>query len=168
MNDVIPAIKCKKCGSTFEPDVKAKKAWLCPSCQAKNPNLKRHYRSVADVCILGLIGTVIFVAIMYARSGLSLGAVLAAAQGMLLLATIVLVYRSKTPWADSRAKNLIWMVFGLALLFNGVVPLVRAGKLNIPFLIVYAIIFPYLFWLNAQARKCTAIEPPTVPSSVES
>jgi uncharacterized membrane-anchored protein len=153
MHGTIPAIKCNKCGSTFEPDLNAKEDRPCPSCQASNPNLRRHYRSVADLCILGFIGTAVFVAVGIATAGVTLGVVLAAAEGVLLLVTIVFVYRSKAPWIDRRAKNLIWTVFGLALLFNVFVPLVRAGSINIPFLVVYGIVFPYLLWLNAQLLR---------------
>ena len=167
MTDTNPTIKCKKCGNTFEPDMKTKKTWLCSSCQAKNPNLKRHYRSVADLCILGLIGTAIVVAIVFSKTGLSLGVMLSVAHGVLLLVTIVFVYKSKTPWSDSIAKTLIWIVFGLALLFNVVVPLVLTGRLNIPAIIIYALVFPYLFWLNAQASKCTAGGALEVPTNKE-
>lgn len=160
-----PTIKCKKCGNTFEPDMKTTKTWTCPSCEARNPNLKRHYRSVANLFILNLFASPIFVAIRVSEAGqnlirfsegvLNLGVMLWAADEVLLLVTIVFVYKSKTPWSDNVAKTLIWSVFGLALLFNFVIPLVLAGALNIPFIIVFAVVFPYVFWLSSQARKCT-------------
>lgn len=168
MTGINPIIKCKKCGSTFEPDMKTKGTWPCPSCQAKNPNLKRHYRSIADLCIIGLIATVIFVAVGFNNAGPNLGVMLSAADGVLLLVTIVFVYKSKTPWSDSTAKTLIWTVFGLALLLNVVVPLLHIGRLNIGAIIVYAVVFPYLFWLNSQASKCTANGPSDMPASKES
>jgi hypothetical protein len=148
--------------------MKTRGPWPCPSCQAKNPNLKRHYRSVADLCILGLIVTGIVVAVGLNKAGLTLGVMLSAGHAILLLVTIVFVYKSKTPWADSTAKALIWTVFGLALVFNVVLPLALAGTLNIPALIVYALVFPYLFWLNSQAGKCTAFEAPPLPANKES
>jgi hypothetical protein len=160
MSDSDLAIKCKKCGGTFQPDMKTKGAWSCPNCHAKNSNLKRHYRSVADLCILGLIATVIFLLIGFNKRGLDLGVVLSTAHAILLLVTIVFVYKSKAPWKDATAKTLIWVVFCLALLFNVVVPLLTIGILNIPALVIYAIVFPYLFWLNAQASKCTITSPP--------
>ena len=168
MSQTNPAIRCKKCGMTFEPDVKTKGTWPCPSCQTKNPNLKRHYRSVADLCILGLIITLLVVVFVVRSAGLNLGVLLSAAQAVLLLVTIVFVYKSKTPWADSTAKTLIWVVFGLALLLNVVTPFMLAGRLNIPAIIVYAAVFPYLLWLNVQAGKCTASEPPTLPATMKS
>jgi hypothetical protein len=161
MSQANPSIKCKKCGRTFEPDVKTKGTWPCPGCQAKNPNLKRHYRSVADLCVLGLIITLVVVVVGVTNSGLNLGVLMSAAHAVLLLVTIIFVYKSKNPWADSTAKTLIWIVFGTALLFNVVIPLLLAGRLNIPAIIVYTVVFPYLFWLNVQAGKCAAIEPPT-------
>jgi hypothetical protein len=163
MSHTNPAIKCRKCGLTFEPDMKTKGTWPCPNCQTRNANLKRHYRSVADLCILGLIITLLLVVFGVKNAGLSLGVLLSAAQAVLLLVTIVFVYKSRTPWADSTAKTLIWVVFGLALVFNVAAPLLLAGRLNIPFIIVYAVVFPYLFWLNVQAGKCIVSEPPPLP-----
>jgi hypothetical protein len=168
MSQAKPAIKCVKCGMIFEPDVKTKGTWPCPSCQTKNPNLKRHYRSVADLCILGLLISLLVLVFGVKNAGLNLGALLSAAHAVLLLVTIVFVYKSKTPWADRTAKTLIWVVFGLALLFNVATPLMLAGRLNIPAIIVYVVVFPYLFWLNVQAGKCTASEPPTLPETMRS
>ena len=156
MSDANPRIKCKKCGFLFEPDVKTRGTWRCPSCQTKNPNLKRHYRSLADLCILGLIFTLVAVVIGYKKVGLNLDQLLRAGQAVLLLVTIVFVYKSTAPWADTSAKTLIWIVFALALLFNVVLPLILAGAINIPYIVVYGLVFPYLFWLNSQASKCTA------------
>jgi hypothetical protein len=168
MSQANPAIKCKKCGMTFEPDVKTTGMWSCPSCQTKNPNLKRHYRSVADLCILGLIITLLVVVVRVANAGLNLGVLLSAAHGVLLIVTMVFLYKSKSPWTDSTAKTLIWVVFGVALLFNVVTPLMLDGRLNIPVIIVYAVVFPYLFWLNMQAGKCTVSEPPALPGTMKS
>ena len=168
MNDTAPTVKCRKCAKTFRPDMKTKGPWPCPACQAKNPNLKRHYRSVADLCILGLIVTAIIVAVRFSKAGLTLRVVLSAGHALLLLVTIVFVYKSKTPWTDGTAKALIWTVFGLALVFNVVIPLALAGRLNIPAIIVYALVFPYLFWLKSQAGKCTASGGPPLPEKGES
>lgn len=168
MSESNVCIKCKKCGNTFPPDVKTKGPWVCPSCLAKNPNLKRLYRSVADLCILGLIFTVILAAVRLNEHGVDLGLILSSAHAVLLLLTIIFVYKSKAPWKDAPARTLIWVVFGLALLFNVLVPLLFAGLLFIPAIIVYAIIFPYLLWLNFQANKCTAPEPPPMPLEEQS
>ena len=168
MSQATTPIKCIKCGMTFEPDVKTTGTWPCPSCQTKNPNLKRHYRSVADLCILGLIITLLVAFFQVTNAGVNLGVLLSAAHAVLLLVTIVFVYKSRTPWADITAKTLIWIVFGLALLFNVATPLMLAGRLNIPAIIVYAVVFPYLLWLNVQAGKCTASVPPTSPATTRS
>jgi hypothetical protein len=148
--------------------VKTRRAWRCPSCQANNPNLKRHYRSVADLCILGLIFTIILAAVRFNEQGVDFGLIASATHTVLLLVTIILVYKSKAPWKDTPAKTLIWVVFGLAVLFNVLIPLLFAGMLLIPLIIVYAIIFPYLFWLNSQATRCTAPEPPPIPVEEQS
>ena len=163
MNDTIPMVKCRKCEKMFPPNMKTSGHWLCPSCQAKNPNLKRHYRSVAILCILGLVATVFLVAVRFSKGGLNLGIFMLAGHGVLLLVTIVFVYKAKTPWTDGTVKALIWTVFGLALIFNVVLPFALSGRLDIPLIVIYAIVFGYLFWLNLQARKCTATEPPPPP-----
>jgi len=160
MNDSAPFIKCRKCGHAFQPDMKTNKAWPCPSCQEKNPNLKRHYRSVADLCILGLIVTAVLVAVKIQKVGLFLDMILSVVHAVLLLVTIIVVYKSKTPWADAAAKALIWTVFGLGILFNVGFPFGFPGIRNIPLIVVYAIVFPYIFWLNSQAGKCTVSQVP--------
>lgn len=162
-----PTIKCKKCSKTFQPDMKTRGAWLCSACQAKNPNLKRHYRSVADICILGFIFTAIVVAVEISRAGLNLGVLLAAGHAVVLLVTIVFVYKSKTPWTDGIAKALIWTVSGLVLLFNVIVPLVFTRALSIPAIVFCALLFPYLFWLNSQTGKCTASGASLLPEKEE-
>ena len=48
---------CGHCDKRYTPDADSRGAWVCPACSKKNPNLRRHYRSVADLCILGLIAT---------------------------------------------------------------------------------------------------------------
>lgn len=163
MNAIPPTIKCRKCGDTFQPDMKTRGTWDCPGCRAKNPNLKRHYRSVADLCILGLVITVIVVAVILNNGAPNFGVFLTIGHAMLLLVTIVFVYKSKTPWTDGTVKALIWTVFGLALLFNVVTPFAFGGGLNVPAIVVYAFVFPYLFWLNAQSSKCTASEVRPLP-----
>lgn len=182
MNNSNVCIKCKKCGNTFPPDVKTKGPWICPDCLAKNPNLKRLYRSVADVCILGLIFTVIVIVVRINERRVDFGVILAAAHAALLLVTIFFVYKSRAPWKDTTARTLLWTVFGLALVFNLLIPLLSAGlaqvfdvalpalfieTLVIPASIVYSIIFAYLLWLNSQANRCTAPEPPPMPQKEE-
>ena len=168
MSPANPAVKCKKCGVIFEPDMKSKGKWPCPSCQTKNPNLKRHYRAVADLCIIGLAIMLILAVVRIEDAGLDVLVLLWAADAVLLVVTIVLVYKSKAPWADNRVKTLIWVVFGVALLCNVVLPLILLGRLNIPAIIIYAVVFPFLLWLNAQAGKCAVSEPPNSSAATKS
>jgi hypothetical protein len=157
-----PSIRCRKCGAAFQPDIRPRRTWACPGCGARNANLKRHYRSVADACILGLLVTLVLICIGigYPRRGLLVAVVCLAMHGALLLATVVVIYRSSAPWASMAARTLIWVTFGLAPVINIIAPLLAFAVVNIPALIVYALIFPYLFWLQAQAEKCTVPEPP--------
>ena len=147
-------IKCKRCRAVFSPDFNVRGAWACPRCAKKNPNLRRHYRSVADLCILGIIATAVARLIMFRGNGITLGFILSVTHASLLLATIILVYRSQTPWTEAATKALIWTVFGFALFFNVVLPMVLLGKLNVAFLILCSLIFPYLFWLHTQSKRC--------------
>jgi hypothetical protein len=155
----MPTIFCKKCRRSFEPDLLTRGPWICPHCRAKNANLRRHYRSIADLFILGLIASALF---LYFNVSLplkfQLTYALVAADVVLLMVTIVTIYRSKTPWASTAVRSLIWVVFGIAFLFNCVVPLIR-GRLVIPALIAYAILFPYLFWLHWRTNRSTALGP---------
>jgi hypothetical protein len=157
-------IKCRKCGGTFAPDLRIKGCWPCPTCPEKNPNLKRHYRSVADLCILGLIFGGVWVFVGFNKRGLDLGIVLTAADMILLLVTIIFIYKSRSPWTDVPAKTLIWVVFGFALLSNVGTAATFGRKLSIGVLAIYAVVFSYLFWLNAQASKCTVPKAPRASS----
>ena len=164
-----PTIRCKKCANTFQPDMKTRGPWVCPSCQTENPNLKRHYRTIAHLFILGLIFAVIVAADGFSRAGLNLGVFLSTGSAVLFLVTVVFIYKSKAPWTDTPVKALIWTVFGLSFVFMIVLPLVLSGKLDIPAIIVYAVLFPYLFWLNSQSHKCTPFEGPAPePANEES
>ncbi len=153
MAKTVVSIKCRKCRQTFQPDVRTRGLWFCPNCRAKNPNLKRHYRAIADLFIIGLVGTAVFIFLRRNQLGLGLGIVFAT-NVLLLVVASVAIYMSKAPWADPIAKLLIWIVFGLAFVSNVILPLLLAGRLNIVFVVLYALIFPYLFWLNSQANKC--------------
>ena len=155
MNKENPSVSCRKCKTCFQPDVSTRDPWVCPNCKEKNPNLLRHYRSVADLFILGLIGVVIFIIIGIRGQNISMGLIFLIAQAAILLTSIVFIYKTKTPWKDKAAKSLIWIVYGLGFLFNVILPLLLHGKIIIPLVVVYLAIFTYLFWLNSQAAKCT-------------
>lgn len=152
------SVNCGTCGMVFTPNLRTRAKWLCVHCRAKNPNLKRHYRSIAILCILALLVTIMVLPVQVIETGVTLGAVVMGAHALLLLSTIICIYKSPAPWMDQPVKTLIWVVFVLALFFNLVLPFLLAGLVNIPFLVVYAIVFPYLFWLSARAKKCTVRE----------
>jgi hypothetical protein len=159
MSDASISIKCKKCNQDFQPDPKTRGDWICPNCQTKNPNLKRHYRSVADLYILWLIVSVIFLFVHLKTVGIDLRIIFTFPFLVLLLVAIVFVYKSKTPWTDNAAKILIWSVFGVSLLLklSQVAQILLAGTFNVPFMIsfgvIYTAIFSYLFWLHCQTKK---------------
>jgi DNA-directed RNA polymerase subunit RPC12/RpoP len=159
MNDAEVSIKCKKCNETFQPDIKTRGDWVCPNCKSKNPNMKRHYRSVADLYILWLVVSAIVMFVHLKTSGFDLGIVFTLPFLTLLLVAIIFVYKSKTPWTDNAAKILIWLVFGISLGFKliQVAEMLLAGNFNIPFMIsfgiIYVAIFSYLFWLHSLTKK---------------
>jgi hypothetical protein len=154
------AIFCKKCRQSFEPDPRTRGKWICSHCGAKNLNFRRHYRSIGDLFILGLL---ISAALFYfgPPKQFDLFWVLLSADDALLLVTIVAIYRSKAPWASATVRSLIWTVFVIAFLGNVGVPLLK-GRLVIPAVILYALLFPYLFWLHWRSNQANAAEPARV------
>lgn len=159
MSDTPILINCKKCGESFAPDFKTRGDWICPKCQCKNPNLKRHYRSVADLYILWFIFSVVVLLVYISSVGFDFGVIVRIPFVILLLITIITIYKSKSPWTDKVAKILIWSSFGVSVIFKAIqtVQLLLAGKFTIPFLlgfgIVHVAIFIYLLWLHCQTKK---------------
>ena len=159
MSANLVSIKCKKCNQDFQPDAKTRGYWICPNCQAKNPNLKRHYRSVADLYILWLIFSGTFLFVHFKSAGLDGNAIFTFSFLVLLVVTIAFISKSKEPWNDKIAKVLIWLVFGISLAYKllQVAGMLLTNKMNIPFTIsfvlVYSAIFIYLLWLHLQASK---------------
>lgn len=151
--DTHSSIGCKNCRNTFQPDLQTKAAWLCPNCQVKNPNLRRHYRSVAGLCILGFLATAIAAVVHFRQAGMTVGIALSTAHAVLLLLATVFVYKSQAPWTDAPVRALLWTVFGLAVVLSIVIPFVLAGILNMAPIIAYALAFPYLFWVDGHARR---------------
>lgn len=159
MFDAPILINCKKCCESFAPDFKARGDWICPKCQCKSPNLKRHYRSVADLYILWFIFSVVVLIVYVKSEGFDFGVIVRIPFVILLLVTIITIYKSASPWTDKTAKTLIWSSFCVSVIFKAIqtVQLLLADKFTIPFLIgfgiVHVAIFIYLFWLHCQARK---------------
>lgn len=152
------SIQCKKCQSVFSPDLKSKGVWKCPDCGTKNPNLKRHYKSLADLCILGFLLTCLIMVAGYGAGGMNLVFILFGAHATFLLITIIVVYKSKEVWTDTIAKSLLWTVFSLALLLNVIAPYLLSGAINGPHIVIYSVVFSYLFWLKSQTKKCSLPE----------
>ena len=150
-----PMIRCRKCECIFSPEMK-KRTWACPACQTKNPNLKRHYRYLADLCILGFIISTSMITINFGKIQNFITAQ-SAAHSLLFLIAIVLIYKSKAPWIDSVAKTLRWTVFGFVL-YLSVVFLLASPEILTHVIIVVSLMLLYLFWLNSQTIKCTVPE----------
>jgi hypothetical protein len=149
-------VKCKLCQTIYAPDLKLSKAWTCPKCKGKNPNLKRHYRSVADVCILSLIGQSLLLYAGSVHGRLGFFWILGLVQLVLLLLTIIFTYSSAAPWMDGFVKIMIVVVFGLAAVFNiGFLLVKTPGPFALSIAGVYSLIWIFLFWLWIQTKKCT-------------
>jgi hypothetical protein len=158
----MPVIFCKKCREGFEPDLRTRGPWICPRCKATNANLRRHYRSIGDLFVLGLL---LFGAAWWFGGrnwGLTAATALICADVLLLIVTAVAIFRSKAPWANAGVRFLIWAVFLVACSFNVGLPLLR-GRIFVAGVIVYAILFSYLFWLHWTTKRALA---GSVPANV--
>ncbi len=161
MSDTLVSINCKKCNQNFQPDSKTRGDWICPNCQTKNPNLQRHFRSVADLYILWLVFSGIFTFIHFQSAGLDGNTIFSFLFLIPLIVTIVFIYKSKIPWSDKTVKILIWLTFGISLGFKllQIAGMLLAGRINVSFtigfVVIYLAIFIYLFWLHLQANKYT-------------
>lgn len=149
-------VKCKRCQNIYSPNLKSNKAWICPNCKGKNPNLKRHYRSVADVCIFGLIAGILLLYAGLVRGWTGLGWILLLADAALLLVTIICIYRSVAPWMDESVKIMIVVVFGVATVSNiGFLLIITPLMFAVSVAQVYTIVWAYLIWLWIQTKQCT-------------
>jgi hypothetical protein len=159
MNEVPVTINCAKCSQPFEPDFKTRGCWICPSCKGKNPNLKRHYRSVGDLYILWLGCLLIFSFLHFESAGIDASVFLSLALSIVLVVTIFFVYKSSEPWNDALAKLFIWITFGMLLCGRliQIAGMAINGNTNFPhifgFAVGYTAIFMYLLWLHFQTRK---------------
>jgi hypothetical protein len=121
--------------------------------------LRRHYRLIVDLFLLGLIITGIALAFEVRNGQVAWGhAVLVwGVLGLLPLVTIAAILRSRAPWADTLPRVLLWSVLGLGFLSDVVVPLLMPGfRRNVTPLFLaalYALPFSYLFWLEQKAKK---------------
>jgi hypothetical protein len=156
-------IRCRKCGRTYAPDTRSSRHWICPHCQAKNPNLKRHYRSIAQLFMLNLLFAVLALFLRRNRASAIVFEVILGAVALYLLVAILSIYRAKRPWASPFVKVMVWSIFALGLCGN-LVALARrfaSGRIDpgtIGGTIVLGAIIAYIVWLEAQARKCTVRE----------
>ena len=108
--------------------------------------------------ILGLLVTALVLVAIVVNKGITIWTLLSAADAILLLVTIILIYKSVTPWRDRVANVLIWIVFGVAFVGNVVIPFAFFGRLS-PLIIFYLLIFLYLFWLKRATVSATLIQP---------
>ena len=159
MNTDLVRLNCKDCHEDFQPDLKTTCDWFCPHCKAKNPNLIRHYRSVADLYVLSLFFLVMILVWHVLSVGWDLDFFLSLPMIILLGIAIVVIYKSKTPWIDKKVRHFIWLVFGVSFVFKlfQTVLLLLAGALYFSFvasfLVIYSFIFFYLLWLELRSRK---------------
>jgi len=165
------SVKCGKCGQRFGADGRSFRAWTCTHCGNKHPNLRRHYAAIASYLICGLAVSGFTAAIGLLRLGpLGWSHVLVAAMVCLVLTTIAVILRSRSPWADTTTKVLVWVVFGLAFLVNVVKPFGgidnRRGAYSGGFpTVIYGILLAYLFWLNDKAETLCGTDGSATPEA---
>jgi hypothetical protein len=147
-------VTCKKCEHGFKPDLSTSSPWLCPACGAKNPNLKRHVRSVADVFILWFIVLVVVLLSHVKANGIDLEAAIYVANAVLLLTAIIVIYRRCTSWSSPATHVLMWLPVIFGSMWHVVLPLINAGRVAIPYLAVYVAVALYLVALTRRARQC--------------
>ena len=154
-------VRCRKCKDAFHPDMKTKGPWTCPECGKKNTNLRRQYRSIADYFILLCFGVIVVgLAAKYGEG--SVGDVPAmdakflmtsAIMLALLVSAIVKIYTTNAPWLSKSVNILIATVFSGAFILNILLPLVLFGMVNLPYLIVYGVIFLFVCFIYIRARQ---------------
>jgi hypothetical protein len=156
-------VRCRKCGRTYAPDLRSSGRWICPHCRAKNPNLKRHYRSIAQLFMLNLLFAVLALFLRRNRASPIVFEVVVGAVALFFFVAILAIYRARAPWASHLVKAMVRSIFALALLAN-LVAVVRgfaSGRIDpgtIGGTIVLVAIIAYIVWLERQARKCTVHE----------
>ena len=162
-------IKCTGCGETFAPDLSRADGWTCPKCQARNPDLRLHYRVLAGIAGLGFVGTVVWTAVT-ARTGggMSAGHAILLMEGIVLLAAALLLFSSHAPWASASARAVTNAAFGAAfviavlwpvcmtivLSFIGTPPSARFLLFLIPVAVACCAALGYLVWVQKATRKC--------------
>ncbi|HXY37267.1 MAG TPA: hypothetical protein VEI07_23770 [Planctomycetaceae bacterium] len=154
----MPVVSCQKCCQGFEPDPITRGHWVCPHCGKKNANLRRHYRAIADLCVIGLILSCAGFFFARGQFEFNLASVLLGPYCLLLLTTIIAIYRSQAPWASATIWCLVWAVFIVAFSFNVALQLAR-GRISVVALCIYALLFPYFFWLQWRASRAVASGP---------
>lgn len=166
-------IRCKKCRLLFEPDIEGCGGgrWPCPDCGTRNPNLRRHYRSIGLLFILALLlrllplfRTICAAPLWIANAPLdfAIEGGLLFLQLALLVVGIVGIYSAIAPWKSRKLRVLIWVVFSMfflvrvvesvALFLAGEEPGLVAGVFGTGVL-VFGIIFVYLFWLDFATKR---------------
>ncbi len=148
-------VKCKKCGGIYNPQLSSRKKWVCTSCQGKNPNLKVQYRSVANLYIIGLLSTALLIFASFKSGRIGFHTIVGILYVPLILAAIVSIYKSETPWMDPFAKAMVWVVIIFVSITNLLWSFVCVKPLLAPMGILYIVVFCYLIWLHVQASKCS-------------
>ena len=157
MSSVKPIpIKCGSCGIVFSPDPRSRDAWVCDACGAKNPNLRRHYRSLGILWIFALaIATMVGLGLLLEAGTIDYLLLLTWA---LSLAIVIAIYGSRAPWMSTPTKVLIWVGIAFALFGNVLYPLIFRDQFSPLRAAVTTVVFAYVCWLQIQARKCSVRE----------
>lgn len=150
-------IRCTKCGETFAPDLKLKKdPWFCTQCGAKNPNLRRHFRSVADFFILCLAVTVGVLVYGFSQGkSVTARSIVLTVWAVLLLVATIRIYTVRMPWRDRLGRGLIWVVLALIVADRIVMLVLLPRGMSIPLLVIPIAVLIYVIWVFRAASQCT-------------
>ncbi len=151
-------VRCRRCREMFRPDLKTTKSWRCPSCDAGNPNLRRHFQSLADVCVIGVLAKMIFIAIECEgkQHGVGVEIAISAAQCVFIGVLSMYIYKSIKPWVERRVVVLV-SVLVWSLLFRSVIIALMSHSLNgISSVVGCALACSYWQWLKFQAGSMCA------------
>jgi hypothetical protein len=129
------------------------KPWHCPACRENHPNLKRHYWVIGFVFLYDFVMYVYHTVLVRGEIGWDSEWLLSVGYPLLLLFTIVSVFRSREPWANGVVKAGIWTVLGLVSLLGGISPWIHYGIFKVKVCALVTILVTYIVWLKVQEKR---------------
>lgn len=153
-------IVCLYCNRRIEPDLKSNKPWICVKCNKKLPNLKRHWRSIADVYAIQLsISLLLLLFSLFGGEGFKSTFEFISFWVSILISVIIPIiivirtYSSARPWEERSIR--FWITVWLLLSFISVlVSFSTTGSILIVLILGFwpVIILLYFLWLSNKTK----------------